>query len=275
MMSDQFYTSAEVRERLGISSSTLANLIDRGIIQKVTPPGKKHGYYTKASVDRYQEQLNLFMETFTQEKEELIARKATQEDQPGIVELHKEVYGIAGTPPLETRLAWHRRNPDMDVVVATANRIVAHLSLMPLKPNALESMLRGEIRGWHVQPDDIEVYESGKQYNLFVMSAAVQQSNQEAVSRLYAALMLRASQQIIYGIAEQGKLVRAVYATSRTKDGIYLAQRMGLDLLPQYSTAHRKAFALDMGKSNAKWAREYRDWVRSLKLPTSITEGIL
>jgi len=30
-----------------------------------------------------------------------------------------------------------------------------------------------------------------------------------------------------------------------------------------------------MGKSNAKWAREYRDWVRSLKLPANITEGIL
>jgi len=276
MKPDQFYTSTEVRKKLGISSSTLTNLVERALIARVIPPGYKNGYYTKDSVDRYYEQLNLFIDTFTQkENEGLMTRKATEADQPGIFALEKEVYGQVNTMPLETRLVWYGKNPDMEVIATTAQRVVGHLTLMPLKPQPLEGLLRGEIRGWHIQPDDIEVYESGKQYNVFIMSAAVEQSDQESGSRLYAALLLRAGLQTLFEMAEQGKLIRRVYATSRSRDGIYLAQRMEFDILTEYSTARRKAFVLDMGKSNAKWAREYREWVASLKLPTNITEGIL
>ncbi len=163
----------------------------------------------------------------------------------------------------------------MDIVVRVNDQIVGHLQLMSLKPEALEAMLTGAMRSWEVRADDIEIYEPNKQYNIFVMSAAVQQSKKESISRLYAALLLREAQRTLYEMAEQGKLVQKLYATSRSKDGIFLAQRMEFDLLPQYSTAHRKAFVLDMGKSNAKWAREYREWVASLKLPASITKGIL
>jgi hypothetical protein len=267
---NQLYTSAQARKILGISPSTLTRLVDKGIVEKVTPPGKKQGYYTKKSVHDYLEQQNLFIETYAEQKEEgLTAQRATQADQSGIVELHKEVYGPAGTPPLETRLEWNQRNPDMDIVVRLNSQIVGHLQLMPLNPKALEAMLTGAIRGWEVRADDIETYEPNKRYNIFVMSAAVQQGKKESISRLYAALLLREAQRTLYEMAEQGKLIQRLYATSRSRDGIFLAQRMGFDLLPQYSTAHRKAFVLDMGKSNAKWAREYREWVASLRLPAS------
>jgi hypothetical protein len=71
-------------------------------------------------------------------------------------------------------------------------------------------------------------------------------SRQEAISRLFAALLLRGVQPTLSELAEQGKRVQHLYATSRTRDGTYRAQRMGFALLPHSSTDHRKAFGLDL-----------------------------
>ena len=72
---NQLYTSAQVRELLDISPSTLTRLVDNGVIEKVTPPGKKQGYYTKKSVHDYLEQQNRFIATYTDQEEKPTSSK--------------------------------------------------------------------------------------------------------------------------------------------------------------------------------------------------------
>ena len=67
--SSQLYTSSQVRELLGITPSTLTRLVDRGIIEKVIPPGRKQGYYTKKSVHAFLEQQTQFRETHGEQPE--------------------------------------------------------------------------------------------------------------------------------------------------------------------------------------------------------------
>ncbi|MBA2682249.1 MAG: hypothetical protein H0U76_28135 [Ktedonobacteraceae bacterium] len=272
--SEELYTSAEVRDKLGIAPSTLVALVDKGVVVRVVPPGRKNGYYTKESVDDYYEQQQLFIQTLHRKKSGLfVTRIATRADQMGIVELGRAVYGLSGTPRLETRLAWFDRNPNMDFIAVNGTQVVGHLSLMPLTPTAMQKMLRGEIRGWDITPDDIETYDEEKQYNLFVMSGAVSKS--EEYFSMNAGLLIREAEKFLFEIAEQGRLIKSLYATSRTKDGIYLCERMEMELVPEYSNAHRKAFKLDMGGNKSSWVQSYRDYVRSLKLSSKQTKGIL
>src|SRR5713226_1670090 len=223
---DKVYSSSQALEKLGISPTTLKNLVDKEVIEKVVPPGYQRGYYTRASVDEYYEKQRLFVETYTSEKKRTLeVRKVTESDQEKIFEMEKEVLGV--TVPLENRLEWWRKNPDIDFVARTDDEVFGHLSLIPLPKDILLAKLRREIYGRDMNADKIEAYQTGKQHDLFVMAMAVRKSYHNG--SIYAALLLREAQKSLYELAFQGKLVRAIYATSRTRDGIYLAQRLGLE----------------------------------------------
>ena len=127
------------------------------------------------------------------------------------------------------------------------------------------------MRGWDVTANDLETYEAGKQYKLFVMAMAVDKSEQQA-GKIYAGLLLREAQKNLFEMAWQKILVDAIYATSRTKDGIYFAGRMGMDPLPEFSDVRRKAFILDLNKSETRWAQEYRDYLATLNLPINLVK---
>lgn len=265
------YTSAEARKILGISPSTLTSLVDKGIIEKVTPVGYTNGFYTKSSVDEYQRQQVLFEQAYKLKKEsKLEVRKASGEDQPGILDMEKRVLGA--TLPLDRRIEYYKKNNDIDFIAVKGDEVKGHLSLFPLPMHIIEALLRGDIRGWDVSSDDLEKYEPGNRYNLFVMAIAVEKKEQ--VPSIYAGLLLREAERALTEMAQKGILVNAIYATSRTKDGIYLAGRMGMDIIPEFSTLHRKAFVLNMNTSDALWAKEYREHVESLRITAQNNKGV-
>lgn len=259
---EHLYSSAEVRKLLGISPSTLTSFVDKGIIEKVTPVGYTNGFYTKVSVNEYQRQQTLFEQAYRLKKEsKLEVRKAVGEDQPGILDMEKEVLGA--TLPLERRVEYYKKNNDIDFIAVKGNDVKGHLSLFPLPKHIIEALLRDEIRGWDVSPDSLEKYEPGRRYNLFVMAIAVRRKEQ--APSIYAGLLLREAEKALCDMVQRGILIDAIYATSRTRDGIYLAGRMGMEIIPEWSTAHRKAFVLDMNTSDALWAREYREQTKSIR----------
>lgn len=265
----KLYTSTEARKLLDISGSTLKNLVEKGIIERVVPYGYAQGFYTKESVDEYHKHQEIFTETYTAKKKGTIeVRKARREDEAKILEMEREVLGA--TIPLDKRLEWHIKNPEIDFVAISNDVVAGHLSLLPLKEETLTALLKGEIRGWHVTAEEVEAYQLGKQYNLFVMAMAVRDTQYPGIN--YGALLLREAQTFLFELANKDILIKAIYATSRTRDGIYFANRFGMETLPEYSTSHRHAFRLDLAKSDKKWARQYREYVSSLYLLSEETQ---
>lgn len=90
--------------------------------------------------------------------------------------------------------------------------------------------------------------------------------NEQQAGKIYAGLLIREAQKALFELAWQKIRVEAIYATGRTKDGIYLAGRMGMDPLPEFSDARRKAFVLNLNTSEARWAKEYREYLATLAL---------
>jgi hypothetical protein len=267
----RLYTSSEVREKLDISGSTLKNLVEKEIIERVVPPGYSQGLYTKESVDNYYNEHELFTETYKAKKKgKLIVREALRSDEAAIYEMEKEVLGA--TVPLDKRLEWHIKNPNIDFIALSDNIVVGHLSLLPLKKQALIDLLTGKKRGWEISAEDIETYQKGNAYDLFVMAMATRGTEYPASN--YAALLLREAQQRLYELADKGILIRAIYATSRTRDGVYLANRFGMEPVKEYNNRYRISFVLDMQRGQAKWARDYRAHLNSLSLPKELTKEL-
>ena len=47
-----YYTAAQVKERLGITQGTLYNYVRNGTLKPVVPPGKRQGVYPRKEVDQ-------------------------------------------------------------------------------------------------------------------------------------------------------------------------------------------------------------------------------
>ncbi|MBA2677011.1 MAG: hypothetical protein H0U76_01220 [Ktedonobacteraceae bacterium] len=136
-------------------------------------------------------------------------------------------------------------------------------------------MLQGTLRGWEVQPEDIETYDEEKQYNIFVMFLGIDKSEDTSDQRWDAANLMREGERFMNEMAERGRIVRGLYATSRTRDGIFLLERMEFSQIAEFSNAKRKAYCIDMGTSKSAIARDYRAYLHTLKLPKKLTQGIL
>ena len=271
--SSTVYSYTQVIKMLGISPSTLTNLVDKGAIEKVVPPGKKNGYYTRKSVDGYQNQQNLFLDTYIERKtNKLEIRKAHRSDQEAIFNFEKTIY--PDPAPLELRLEWFDKNPNIDFVAFLDGEVIGHLSLLPIPEATILTYLASKEVHWFTGKT-IEAYEPNKQYTLYIMSAAVKQLEDQNWSKYYAGHLLEEGIKCISAIAEEGKIIRRIYARSRTQSGIFIANRLQFDALAELSTTRRHTFVLDMATSPSKWARQYRELLRSLDLPKETTNGIL
>ena len=273
---DQLYTYTQVKEKLGIGPATLTSLVDKGVIQRVIPPGRKTGYYVKSQVDDYFEKMNIFAQTYTTRTENKYEiRLATEKDIHGIALQHQKTFGVNGAVPEEIQLAWHQKNPYIDFIATLDDEVVGHLELVPLIDKALMGMIQGTLRGWDITADDIEKYDEEKQYNIFIMYMAANPTNNNIDKRMDSALLMREAQKFMAEMAEKSRLIKAFYATSRTREGIFLLERMQFAQLNEYSDARRKSFVIDMGKNDGPLAKEYRKYVKSLKLPRKLTQGII
>src|SRR5713101_8858145 len=53
---DHYYTSEEARQHLGMHVGAFYYLIETGKIKRLTPPGKKRGFYSKHQIERLVEE---------------------------------------------------------------------------------------------------------------------------------------------------------------------------------------------------------------------------
>ena len=73
-----FYTSGEARQYLDMDVGAFYYLIETGKIKRITPPGKKRGFYSKHQIERLaNERLNYVLD---EEEARPIFMKATWDD---------------------------------------------------------------------------------------------------------------------------------------------------------------------------------------------------
>jgi len=224
---ESLYTSTEVRKLLSISGSQLNNLVDKGIIYKIVPPGKKNGFYTKETVDRYAETLAAFASVYTTSERFIFEQAKDEKDIRATFQIAKQNFGdIAHS--LENRINWFKIAPEGEFVLRDSGVIVGYLSMQNLKEGAIEDHIFRKGVG-RIKPDDVVPFNKEKPNECYITSIATTLQTGQTHNRLYGALILMNLPNALINLAKQGILISKLWAKSRTVTGIRLCRELGFD----------------------------------------------
>lgn len=223
-----FYTASDVMRILDIGNSTLYHYIETGKIRKVVPPERKEGYYVKADVDKLLQAREAFILQYADDTASF--ELAQEEDIGGITNLGVELFGKHGIEDYEMRLSQYQANSEMFYVVKQEGIIVGYVGLFPLKREAIEAIMAGmeesRFRTGILAPANILPFTAEKTTELFLIIGAKQDTKK---SKLYGARLISGTIEVLEHFARRGILIKTLYATSRTPDGIRLCKGLGFE----------------------------------------------
>lgn len=259
-----FYTAKEVMSKLGIANSTLYHYVETGKVRRVVQPGKKDGYYPKAEIDKMVRAKEIFILQYATDAS--LFDKAREEDIQAITDLGIEIFGKHASPNYETRLAQYHANPDIFYVLRQEELIVGYLGMFPLKHEAIEAIMSGitedRFRSGLLTPENILPFEPGKVEELFLI-IAVRQELKRSIT--YGARLIGGGVETLESFARKGIIIKRLYATSRTRDGIKLSRDMGfIQVTPATEEDDLSRFELDLEKTNSPLLKKYRRIVQKV-----------
>ena len=253
-----FYTAKEVMGKLGIANSTLYYYVDTGKIKRVVPPGKKDGYYLKSEIDKMIRAKELFILQYASDTSTFDV--AQEEDMQGITDLGIELFGKSGAPNYETRLAQYKANPQIFYVLKQGDLLVGYLAMFPLKHEALERIMSGvtesTFRIGVLTPENITQFRPGEADELFMLIGVRQDLRK---GKLYGARLISEGIGVMEQFARRGVIIKKLYATSRTRDGVRLCKDIGFKqviLVPEEDDLLR--FELDLETSDNPLFQKYQ-----------------
>jgi hypothetical protein len=256
-----YYMPREAREKLGMTESSFNYYVRQGKIKKHVPPLRSEGFYDKKEIDRLATEMALFIHEATGEQT-TETRVAQPTDAQGIVDVLLS-FGWQ-TATADQRRSWYRVNPYQDYVVVRDGQVTGYIWAVPLKAEALEDMMSGRKRGWHIQPQDILPYEPGRAYNLYIGIATrkdVEQHTQRVGFRLISGFFT-----FLEELGEQGILIHQLYAVSAESEGQKLCRDLGFIQQPAQEGDKFPRFMLDLRTSDSHFAKLYKQAVQSMKL---------
>jgi len=251
---EHYYSAREARQQLGINVGAFYYLIDTGKIKKLTPPGKKQGFYSKHQIER-----------LARERLECI----TDEEEPGTTFIHAtlddihEEYELAalmldgsaryGMPTCE---AWLRKNFATNFIVRDRGRLVAFMHVLPVKRETIKRWLNGEIREWEIRAEDVLLYTPGMPVECIIMSMVTTPDVDKRQRRQYGMHLIRGFLHFLQDMAKQDITITRFYAISANPEGIAILKRAKFEERGQ--VGKRVAFELNPLTSDIRMAKAYR-----------------
>jgi len=254
------YTASEAIKKLNMAPTTFHHYVRTGRIKKITPPGRSEGYYERAYIDKMAKASQLFAIQYATDTATYSV--ATPEDAQGIYEVITSLWGSLFTTPVETRLSWYKKNPEIDYVVKQDGIVAGYVTIMPLKHETIEGLLTGKIRGWDIKQDDILPFTPEipvECYTGIAVRAGVYKPEKYGM-RLILGIM-----ETMLELARKGVSIKKLYAVSDTPDGVKISRDLGFEETSPAPGSTFRQFTLDLETSNSPYALEYRQALASLK----------
>jgi predicted DNA-binding transcriptional regulator AlpA len=252
----KYYTASEVKQILGIGDSALYNYVNRGELQRIVPPHRKQGVYLRSEVDEMAREMQAFFVAKTTVSSAF--SKATKEDMPECVQLSAAIFGGLNIIPLEKRIAWLEKNPDIDYIVRHEGELMGYASIVPLSPEILEPLLKDEIYAKDLTPDEIEQFKPGKPIQLYIMAMGVKPRLSKLEKRTYASRLIKGIVKEIIEMGGRGIDIETIIARSETPDGIHILRHLGFTEVPSEVPGTRN-FIIEVAKSGIPAILEYKD----------------
>lgn len=261
------YTAGEAIKRLRMPQATFHHYVKIGKIKKITQPGRNEGFYEKAYIDKMAEASELFALQYALDTATF--SMAIEADAQGVYDVIASLWGTLHTTPVETRLSWYRVNPEIDYVVKQDDIVVGYITIMPLKHETIEQLMRGEIRGWDIKAEDIQPFTPGTPIECYTGAAI--RANTFRPER-YGMRLIAGILNTFRELASRGVTITKLYAISDTLDGIRLSRGLGFEERPPAPFSTFQQFTLDLETSDSPYAQEYRKLLKQHQEEQQVTK---
>ena len=265
-----FYTAAQAIKKLHMPRSTFYDMVERGQIKKITQPNKRDGYYAREDVDKIAKAQEAFILQYATDNSTF--EVAQEEDIDGLVDLNAELFGSIGSSKnrevrYALRMAQYKVNSQIFHVLKQDGIVVGYVGVFPLKQEAIEKITSGmaesRFRTEALAPEYITQFKPGEADNVFVIIGAKQNVKK---SKFYGARLLAGIIEFAETLARRGIIVKWIYGTSRTQDGIRTAKSLGFrQITPIAEEDNLFRFVLDLQETTNPLFREYQRLVKEIR----------
>jgi len=249
-----FYTASEAIKKLNMPRTTFHHYVKIGKIKKKVPRGRKEGYYEKAYIDRMAEASELYAIQYAEEP--IVFSVATDDDLPGIYDVLVSLWGTLNATTTETRLSWHKVNPEIDYVVKQEGIVVGFVNLKPLRHETIEQYIKEEIQVKDIKARDILSFTPGVPLECeagIAVRAGVQNPKKYGM-RLLGGIIDK-----MVEFARKGIIIDKIYTRSSTPDGIRIARGLGFEDISPTPHQNARLFLLDFNTSDSPFVKRYQD----------------
>jgi hypothetical protein len=251
---EHYYTSEEARQHLGMHVGAFYYLIETGKIKRLTPPGKKRGFYSKHQIEKLAKER---LECVTGEGEPgPTFMKATLADIYEEYELATLMLNGSAAYGVPTYAAWLDKNPDTNFIIRDQGRLVAFMLVLPVKQRTIKRWINGEIREWEIGAEDVLPYIPRSSVECIIMSMATTADVDTQKRREYGLRLIRGYMNFLHELAGRGVTITRFYAISATAEGSAILKQASFEERGQIGK--RAVFELDPTTSLTRMAQAYR-----------------
>lgn len=262
-----FLSGKEAAQRLGMKLSTFYTHVKQGNFKKIILPGSKEGYFSREEIEKIAQARELILLLYSVEPV-TFSRATSEDDIRGIVDLCVAIYGIGGTPSLETRLEIWNKNPYVYYVVKQENIVVGYISMIWFDNEALNVVMgatpkttRATSAGNGVYsvtgPEHVLPFIPGTPIDSLFISMGVRPGLSNQQQREYGFKLLRDTLDVLANFTQDGMPVKRLLATSEKADGIQLARKLGMKET-RYPNDPLLRYELDLETSSSPLTAQYR-----------------
>jgi hypothetical protein len=249
----EYYTAAQVKERLGITQGQLYNYVRNGTLHPVVPPGKRHGVYARKEVDQLAHELQIFMDT-RQKHPTTFEKVTTKEEVIETIKISDYIFG--GHIDTDKQISWLKKNPDIEYVIKNEGKVVGYVIILPLRPEKIERLLHEEEQTINIKPEEIGDFEPGIPLHLYGGAIGTIAGLTLAEKRTYGARLIGGLIDTLIDMGKRGIIFETFTGRSTKPDGIRLLRNLGFTQTP--SATEKKNFVLDIKRSGAREPMQYK-----------------
>jgi hypothetical protein len=254
----------------------LRTYIQKGLIERVVPPGRKQGFYKREDVEKLAREIEFAWQGDAKAARSHF-RQATLADIEAIADIDERIFNASEDEPEPRRIylqwdrdtysRWIQRNAQTFFVLTnTANKVLGFASLLPLKKETLDRFIRDEIKWTDIPSEDIDLFEPGKPLHLYVIAICVDPTYPTKAKEGYAARLISGLFGFFLDLAKHGVEVEAITARNEKNhpDGKRLSQKLGMTQL-RSPVARMYLFSIRVADSGYPAFVEYSDLLEAWK----------
>lgn len=230
---DGGYSASEAIARLGIARTKFYELVESGIIPKITARGRKQGRYPKRDIDA----MALAVDMALSPEERLVFSKSTPGDQLEEMDIGIRCFGAEYITPLPERIAFQQRSPYTFWSLKVAGKVVGYISMFRFPPEFLDDILVGRRIEREITVKEVLPFERLKPFSVYVDVLAMDPEIPIEQRKFYAGILVSRFANILLDLLANRYQIEAIYTVTATPEGDQLVRDAGFRLLESKSQA--------------------------------------